>query len=134
LERKQSPMLICIFLRSPPTKETYFRRLSGIFDAIELEGTIFDTRCNLFAMKGIEDPSWAFSCILRFIQSQKNRVDRKEITGGTLRNCVKVIKTFCEVIGITIHGRKFQEGFQTGNDMLMIGPRHRRNQKNSRIS
>ena len=78
-------------LRSPPTKETYFRRLHGIFDAIELEGTIFDTRCNLFAMKGIEDPSWAFSCILRFIQSQKNRVDRKEITGGTLRNCIKVI-------------------------------------------
>ena len=49
-----------------------------IFDAIELEGTTFDTRCTLFAMKGREDPSWAFSCILRFIQSQKNRVDRKE--------------------------------------------------------
>ena len=97
-------------LRSPSTKETYFRRLRGFFDAIELEGTTFDTRCTLFAMKGREDPSWAFSCILRFIQSQKNRVDRKEITGGTLRNCVKVIKTFCEVTGITIPWKKISRG------------------------
>ena len=53
-------------------------------------------------MKGRDDPSWAFNCILRFVQSQKDRVDRKEITGGTLRNCVKVIKTFYEVTDVTI--------------------------------
>ena len=88
-----------------------------------LEGTTFDTRCNLFAMKVREDPSWAFSCILRFIQSQKNRVDRKEITGGTLRNCIKGIKTFCEVTGITIPWKKISRGLPKGNDTLMIGPR-----------
>jgi hypothetical protein len=71
----------------------YLRRLRRFFDAINIEGSAFDTRCNLFAMKGREDPSWAFNCILRFVQSQKDRADRKEITGGTFRNCVKVIKT-----------------------------------------
>jgi hypothetical protein len=70
-------------LRSPSTRETYFRRLRRFFDAINIEGSAFDTRCNLFAMKGRDDPSWAFNCILRFVQSQKDRVDRKEITCGT---------------------------------------------------
>jgi hypothetical protein len=30
-------------------------------------------RCNLFALKGKKDPSWAFSCIVRFLQYQKEK-------------------------------------------------------------
>lgn len=65
-------------------------------------------------MKGREDPSWAFNCILRFIQSQKCRVDRKEITAGTSRNCVKVIKTFCEVTEVPIPWKKISRGLPKG--------------------
>jgi hypothetical protein len=43
-------------------------------------------RCNLFASKGKTDPSWAFSCIVRFLQYRKERVEREEIKGATLRN------------------------------------------------
>ena len=59
--------------------------------------------------EGGKDPTWAFNCILRF-QSQKERVGRKEITGGTLRNCVKVIKTFCEVTDVAIPWKKISRG------------------------
>ena len=65
-------------------------------------------------MKGREDPSWAFNYILRFIQSQKCRVDRKEITAGTSRNCVKVIKTFCEVTEVPIPWKKISRGLPKG--------------------
>ena len=51
-------------IRSPYTKESYFRRLRRFFDAISLRGTTFESRCNLFAEKGKQDPSWAFNCIL----------------------------------------------------------------------
>ena len=38
-----------------------------------------------------QDPNWAF---------------KKEITGGTLRNSVKTIKTFCEVTDVLIPWKK----------------------------
>jgi hypothetical protein len=38
-------------LRSPYTKETYFRRLRRLFDAIHLDGPTFESRCNSFAKK-----------------------------------------------------------------------------------
>ena len=84
--------------------------MRGFFDAIGLEGSTFDARCNLFAITGREDSSWAFNCILRFIQLQKDRVDRKEITAGTLRNCVKVVKMFCEVSDVAIPWKKISSG------------------------
>lgn len=52
-------------LRSPYTKETYFRRLRRLFDAIHLDGPTFESRCNSFAKKGRNDSTWAFSRILR---------------------------------------------------------------------
>jgi hypothetical protein len=56
-----------------------------------------EERCNLFASKRKKNPSWAFSRIVRFLQYQKERVEREEITGATLRNLVKAIKLFYEV-------------------------------------
>jgi hypothetical protein len=97
-------------IRSPYTKESYFRRLKRFLDAIYLEGPTFETRCNLFAEKGKQDPNWAFNRILRFVLEEKKRVEKKEITGGTLRNSVKTIKTFCEVTDVLIPWKKITRG------------------------
>jgi hypothetical protein len=45
---------------------------------------------------------WAFNVIIRFLQYQKERVEKEEITGATLRNFVKAIKLFCEHPGWVI--------------------------------
>jgi hypothetical protein len=50
-----------------------------------------EQRCDLFAVNGLKDSNWAFSCIVKFLQYQKERVEKKEITGATLRNFVKAI-------------------------------------------
>jgi hypothetical protein len=82
-----SPYVIFSYsIRSPSTKETYFRRLRRFFDAVSINGSTFEDRCNLFVEKGKQDPSWAFNSILKYTLSQKERVERKEITAGTLRN------------------------------------------------
>jgi hypothetical protein len=100
-EREVDPYTLFAFsLRSPYTKETYFRRLRRFFDAISLDGSTFEERCNSFAAKGKIEPAWAFNLILRFVQSEKERVEGKKITAGTLRNSVKTIKTFCEVTDV----------------------------------
>jgi hypothetical protein len=97
-------------IRSPYTKESYFRRLRRFFDAISLEGSTFESRCNLFVQNGRKDPNWAFNSILKFVLEEKERVEKKEITGGTLRNSVKTIKTFCEVTDVLIPWKKITRG------------------------
>jgi integrase len=44
--------------------------------------------------------------ILKFLHSQKERVEKKEITASTLRNYAKTIKMFCEVTDIIIQWEK----------------------------
>jgi hypothetical protein len=64
-ETQVDPYIIFEYsIRSPYTKESYFRRLRRFFDAISLEGPTFESRCNLFAEKGKQEPNWAFYCIL----------------------------------------------------------------------
>ena len=72
-------------IRSPYTKESYFRRLRRFFDIIDFRnGETMDKRCNIFAYRGRNDSNWAFSNILKFLHSQKERVEKKEITASTL--------------------------------------------------
>jgi hypothetical protein len=65
---------------------------------------------HLFADNGRQDPNWAFNSILKFILAEKQRVESKKITGGTLRNSVKTIKTFCEVTDVMIPWKKITRG------------------------
>ena len=102
-------------IRSPYTKESYFRRLRRFFDAINFcEGETMDKRCNTFAYRGRNDSNWAFSNILKFLHFQKERVEKKEITASTLRNYVKTIKMFCEVTDIIIQWKKITRGIPRG--------------------
>ena len=72
-------------VRSQVTRDYYLRRLRIFFNDINLlpHGTI-EERCNLFATNGITDPKWAFSCIVKFLQFQRERVEKEQIIGS---NC-----------------------------------------------
>jgi hypothetical protein len=110
-------------IRSPYTKESYFRRLGNFFDAINLaKGTTFKERCNTFAYKGRSNHNWAFNNIIRFLHYQKERVEKNEITAGTLHNYVKTIKMFCEVSDIVITWKKLREDFQRERGTQKIEP------------
>jgi hypothetical protein len=53
------------------------RRLRIFFNHINLLSDItIEQRCNLFAAKGIKDPTWAFSSIVKFLQFQMERVEK----------------------------------------------------------
>jgi hypothetical protein len=97
-------------VRSPVTRD-YLRRLRIFLNHLGLlQAGTMDERCNLFASKGKKDPNWAFSCIVRFLQYQKEGVEREEITGATLRNFVKAIKLFCEMSDIPVSWKKISRG------------------------
>ena len=54
------------------------------------------------------------------MQYQKERVDNKDITAGTLKNFVKSLKVFCEMADISITWKKITRGLpnvrQSAND------------------
>ena len=115
VEESNAYSLFVYAVRSQVTRDYYLRRLRIFFNDINLfPDRTMEERCNLFAAKGIKDPNWAFSSIVKFLQFQKERVRKEEITGATLRNFVKAIKLFCEMSDIPITWKKISRGLPKG--------------------
>lgn len=102
-------------VRSPLTREYYLRRLRKFIDflGIEQQKTL-EERCNIFAQCGKEDNNVAFNWIIKFLQFQKERVEKGDITAATLRNYVKAIKLFCEMSDILVSWKKITRGLPKG--------------------
>jgi hypothetical protein len=102
-------------MKSPATKEKYLMRLGKFLNFLNIqEGDILEDKSRIFAKKGRDDNIWAFNSILSFIQLLKERVDRKEITAGTICNYVKSIKLFCQMADISISWEKITRGIPKG--------------------
>ena len=99
-------------IRSPTTKDTYLRRLRIFFNHIKLmsNNEPMEVRCNYFADKSKQDPNWVFTRVIEFLQFQKERVEKGEISSATLRNFVKAIKLFCEMTDIELKWKKITRG------------------------
>jgi hypothetical protein len=102
-------------MKAPMTRDRYQTRLAKFFDYIGLKvGEKLEDRARAFAQRGRDDSNWTLNNILRFVQYQKDRVDKKEITGATVRNYVKSIKLFCEMADTSIPWKKITRGLPKG--------------------
>jgi hypothetical protein len=68
-------------MRAPMTRDRYQTRVAKFFDFIGITGKTLEQKARTFAKKGNRDTNWALSNILKFIYFQRERVDRKEISG-----------------------------------------------------
>lgn len=95
-------------LNSPVTRERYSTRLRSFFVYIGIEGTTMEERCRRFVEKVKESEEndnskkWAYAAVINFLQHQKDRCDKKEITGSTVRGYYKAVKLFAEVNDILL--------------------------------
>ena len=105
-------------MKSLITREKYQIRFGKFLNCIaELDAlgrTTIQHKASIFAQKGRKDTNWAFENILKFIQFQVDRVNNKEITGGTVRNYVKSIKLFCDMADIPVPWKKITRGLPRG--------------------
>jgi hypothetical protein len=92
LEQERSeldPWSLYIYaMKAPMTRDRYKTRLAKFLDFIgietESETRSLEEKARAFAKKSKADFNWAFANILKFIQFQKHRVDKKEITAPTV--------------------------------------------------
>jgi hypothetical protein len=107
-------MLYVYAIKSPATKEKYLMRLGRFLDFVNMlevdKKNKLEDKARVFAKIGRGDSVWAFNNIIRFIQLQKDRFNRKEITAGTIRNYVKSIKLFCQMADVSIAWEKITRG------------------------
>jgi integrase len=117
LEIESDPYSIFVFaMNAPQTKEKYITRLKRFFDFIKLPGSTMQERCKYFVdkSKNKDGDRWLLNNLLGFLQVYKERVQRKEITGATLRNYVKTIKLFCEMNDVLVPWKKITRGLPKG--------------------
>jgi hypothetical protein len=101
-------------MRSPSTKDRYQTRVAKLFDFIAIREKTLAQKARAFAKKGKNDTNWALSNILKFIYFQRERVEKKEISGATVINYVKSIKLFCEMADVPIQWKKITRGLPRG--------------------
>jgi hypothetical protein len=67
-------------MKAPMIRDRYKTRLAKFFDFIglELDATELEHRARVFAHRGKENNNWLLNNILKFVQYQKDRVDRKD--------------------------------------------------------
>jgi hypothetical protein len=115
LNLESSPYSIFILsIRSQVTKGKYLQRIGYFLDFVGIKQGIIEERCNTFGLKAKADRTWIVNNIVKYLQVHKNRAERKEITGSTLRNYIKPIKLFCEQMDIDIPWKKVMRGMPKG--------------------
>ena len=117
----EEPYSLFVFaMNAAQTREKYTTRLDRFFRFINVQGNTIEERCKIFVEKGKNNNNWVLYDIRKFLQFQKERVEKKEISGATLRNYVKSIKLFCEMNDILIPWKKSQEDYRKERNMLTI--------------
>jgi hypothetical protein len=107
LEEYLDPWSLFIYaMKAPMTRNRYQIRLAKFLTFIGITGNTVQERSKAFAKMGKDDSIWALNSVLKFVQFQKDRVDKKEISGATVRNYVKSIKLFCEMADMPIPWKK----------------------------
>jgi hypothetical protein len=92
-------------IKAPATKSKYCQRLRAYLEFLGYTQDSIEDKARAFAAKARTDSNYAFS-MLRFFQMQRERIERKEITVGTVRNYAKAIKLFYEMSISQWHGKK----------------------------
>ena len=100
---EESPYYTFLFaIRSQVTREKYLGRLALFMTYAGITDGTIQERCNALGQKAKTDTIWLTSNVIRYLHNHRERAERGEISGSTLRNYFKPIKLFCEQLEIAL--------------------------------
>lgn len=97
-------------LKAKETKRQYPHRLDKFLIFMGLKGTIEEKCTKLYEFSKKNNANVIQSYLIKFINSQKKRIENKEISEGTLVNYIKAIKLFYSMNDIIINWKKLGKG------------------------
>jgi len=86
-------------LKSKEVQRQYPNLLEKFLDFCKFEGLDVEQKAikfSIFAKSNSQEE--VEDLVIRFVLLQKERIDKGEITSGTLRNYLKAVKLFCRII------------------------------------
>jgi hypothetical protein len=98
-------------MKSPVTRDKYQRRLSRFFEYAGVHGESLHAKALSFTGKATTDPAWPFNIILGFLEVQNERVNKREITGATVRNVrfsPLIVRVFPVMVNIALDRMSFE--------------------------
>jgi hypothetical protein len=91
---QQSPLYSFMYaLKSSEARRQYPKRLKMLFDFLGLPGSL-EEQANEFLDKARQNIQWSQDSIMKFLDYHKERVRRKELAAGTLKNYYRAAKLF----------------------------------------
>jgi hypothetical protein len=107
----QSPIHSFMYaLKSSETRRQYPRRLKMLYDYLGLAGSL-EEQATDFLERARKNPQWCQDSIIVFLDFHKQRVRRKELAAGTVKNYYRAIKLFCEMNDLTtINWKRISKG------------------------
>lgn len=98
-------------LKSSEARRQYPKRLKMLFDYLSLPGLLEEQAKEfLDKVRWQNNIQWAQDSIMIFLDFHKERVRRKELAAGTLKNCYRAVKLFCEMNDLTLNWKRISKG------------------------
>lgn len=102
-------------IQNPLTRKNYQNRLATFLDTIGVDGSSLQEKAQKFVSKCKEDEGeWATFQITQYMNIQKSRVGRNEISESTLPNYFKPVKLFCVENNILLNWKKIARRIPSG--------------------
>lgn len=104
----ENPLALFMYaLRGPETRRQWPRRLIIFLDFLEMEGvSSLEEQARLFIVKARQLPHWAQDSLIKFMNVQRERARRGEISESTIPNYYKATKLFCEMNDVVLNWKK----------------------------
>jgi hypothetical protein len=96
-------------LKAAESKRQYPRRFKVLLDYLKIPGSLEEQAEQFFA-KAVDDPQWCERSLMAFIDYEKKRATKGEISEGTIPNYYRATKLFCEMNDIKLNWKKISRG------------------------
>jgi hypothetical protein len=111
---EQNPMSVFSYaLKSPETKRQYPRRFKVFLDFLDLKDYL-EEQAKQFLLSARRNRQWAEDNLMQFINFQKERSNKKEISESTISNYYKATKLFCEMNDLVLNWKRIARGLSKG--------------------